>query len=153
MRQITLTLVTICLMCCTHPNKDSKTKGSDQDSVNRREYSSKKNAKEFLDSTSTEKYEASDEIMHEDVIEKKYGIQWDFCDCIVKNDSIQKAIESANDISDVEFDILMNRFEAIDKHCKSIITNPSRTPEERKTHEQRVKKCLQDHKKSTSIFN
>ncbi|MFK8039370.1 MAG: hypothetical protein AB8B74_13840 [Crocinitomicaceae bacterium] len=93
------------------------------------------------DSSSQEHYENSNESA-EKIIEKKYGVQWDFCDCIRKNDSIQKAIDSSGDIDDIEFELLMARFEEIDNHCKSIISSPNTTPDQRKTHERRVKKCL-----------
>ena len=75
-------------------------------------------------------------------LEKTFGKQWDFCDCIHKTDSIQRAIESAGDMSDDDFDNLMTRFEDIDQHCKTLIASPNTTPEERKRHERKVKKCL-----------
>jgi hypothetical protein len=71
-------------------------------------------------------------------IEKKYGEQWDFCHCVVVNDSIDKAIKGGN--SD---DKLMARWDIVDKKCQAFrIQDPARTPEEREAHEKRVRKCL-----------
>lgn len=74
-------------------------------------------------------------------IEKEHGEQWDFCTCVVKNDSINKAF--ADPVSDDEFDRLSDRFDVIDKHCKAFLAqNPNQTPEERLKHEKKVNKCL-----------
>jgi hypothetical protein len=81
----------------------------------------------------------------ENIIEAKYGIQWDFCDCVVKNDSVNKAIDNAED--DATFDIILARMEQIDEHCKTMLTTPNTTPEERDKHERKVNKCLRDAKK------
>lgn len=86
--------------------------------------------------------EETEEIATE--IEKKYGVQWDFCDCVVKNDSIQKAINNSNDLSDEEFDALFARLDVIDNHCKELITTPNTTPEERDRHKRKVRKCLKE---------
>ncbi len=74
-------------------------------------------------------------------IEKVYGEQWDFCDCVVKNDSVNKAIESAGDD---EFDALLVRMDTIDKHCKEMLTAANTTPEERDRHKRKVRKCLKN---------
>lgn len=74
-------------------------------------------------------------------IEKVYGKQWDFCDCVVKNDSVNKAIETA---ADEDFDALLVRMDTIDKHCKEMLTAPNTTPEERDKHKRKVRKCLKD---------
>lgn len=100
------------------------------------------NKDDSLEDGIKEHYEIDQAKTNEKIIQKEYGIQWDFCDCIVKNDSIQKAIDLAGDIDDSEFEALMNRFEEIDQHCKSIIASPSTTPDDRIKHERRVKKCL-----------
>ena len=74
-------------------------------------------------------------------IEKIHGEQWDFCTCVVKNDSINKAF--AKPVSDKEFDRLSDRFDAIDSKCKAFLAqSPNVTPEERVAHEKKVKKCL-----------
>lgn len=74
-------------------------------------------------------------------IEKIYGEQWDFCDCVVKNDSVNKAIETA---ADEDFDALLARMDVIDQHCKEMLTTPNTTPEERDKHERKVRKCLKN---------
>jgi hypothetical protein len=75
-------------------------------------------------------------------IEAKYGEQWDFCDCVVKGDSINKAFMKPN-LPDKEFDRLSKRFDEIDKKCQAFrIQDANRTPEERAVHEKKVKKCL-----------
>lgn len=71
-------------------------------------------------------------------IEAKYGEQWDFCHCVVVNDSIDKAIKAGN-----TSDKLLERWDHVDKKCQAFrIQDPNRTPEERDAHERRVKKCL-----------
>lgn len=77
-------------------------------------------------------------------IEKEFGEQWSFCDCVVKGDSINKAFSSPN-LSDAEFERLSDRFDYIDSRCKAFrIQNPNATPEERADHEKKVKKCLKE---------
>ena len=73
-------------------------------------------------------------------IEKKYGEQWDFCKCVVLNDSIDKAVKAGN----VD-DKLMERFDEVDKRCKSfLVMDNSRTPEERMLHDKKIAKCLRE---------
>lgn len=77
-------------------------------------------------------------------IEKQYGEQWSFCDCVIKNDSIDKAFKNPN-IPDKEFDRLAERLDEIDAKCQAFrIQNPNLTPEERAKHEKKVKKCLKE---------
>lgn len=77
-------------------------------------------------------------------IEKEFGQQWGFCDCVVKGDSINKAFMNAN-LSDSEFDRLASRLDEIDEKCQAFrIQNPSGTPEERANHEKKVRKCLKE---------
>jgi hypothetical protein len=76
-------------------------------------------------------------------IEKEHGEQWDFCTCVIKNDSINKAF--SKEVSDKEFDRLSERFDEIDQKCKAFLAqNPNSTPEERAIHEKKVKKCLKE---------
>ena len=76
-------------------------------------------------------------------IEKQFGEQWGFCDCVIKNDSINKAF--SKQVSDKEFDRLSDRFDEIDQKCKAFLAqNPNTTPEERAKHEKKVKKCLKE---------
>lgn len=73
-------------------------------------------------------------------IEAVYGEQWDFCKCIVLNDSIDKAVKAGH-----MDDKLMERFDEVDQHCKSfLVMDQSRTPEERIKHEKKVAKCLKN---------
>lgn len=81
------------------------------------------------------------------IIEKKYGEQWDFCDCVVKSDSINKVFANSDDLSEEEFDAAFARMEVIDGHCIELLTTPNTTPEERSKHERKVKKCLRNAKK------
>lgn len=75
-------------------------------------------------------------------IEEKYGEQWDFCSCVVKGDSINKAFAKPN-LPDKEFERLSKRFDEIDEKCQAFrIQDANRTPEERAAHEKKVKKCL-----------
>lgn len=77
-------------------------------------------------------------------IEAIYGEQWDFCECVVKGDSINKAFGKSN-ISDEEFDRLSERFDVIDEKCQAFrIQDANRTPEERALHEKKVRKCLRN---------
>lgn len=77
-------------------------------------------------------------------IEEKYGEQWDFCDCVVKGDSINKAFSKPN-LPDKEFDRLSARFDEIDSRCQAFrIQDASRTPEQRELHEKKVRNCLRD---------
>lgn len=90
----------------------------------------KKNLKEFKESL--------------EKIEKEHGIQWDFCTCIIKNDSIDKAFKNP-DLSDAEFDRLAERFDVIEQHCKAFLAqDANQTPEDRAEHEERVRKCLKN---------
>jgi hypothetical protein len=73
-------------------------------------------------------------------IEQKYGEQWDFCHCVIVNDSIDKAIKAGN-----TDDKLIERWDHVDKKCQAFrIQDPNRTPEERDAHERRVNKCLRE---------
>ncbi len=75
-------------------------------------------------------------------IEQKYGEQWGFCACVLKGDSVNKAILKPN-LSDKQLQKLLNRFEFINKKCQSFkIQDASRSPEQRKRHEKKVKECL-----------
>ncbi len=73
-------------------------------------------------------------------IEEKYGEQWEFCDCIVRNDSITDAFEKK--LTTAQEEKLMARWEYVDTKCKEITINPATTPEDRTKHERKVKKCL-----------
>ena len=73
-------------------------------------------------------------------IEKVFGEQWDFCHCVVVNDSIDKAVKAGN-----FDDKLLERFDEVEVKCKSfLVMDNSRTPEERTLHEKKIKNCLRD---------
>jgi len=77
-------------------------------------------------------------------IETTYGEQWDFCDCVIKGDSLNKALTN-DKLSDKELDLILKRFDEIDKKCQAFkIIDPNRTPKERSLHEKKVKKCLKE---------
>lgn len=80
----------------------------------------------------------------ENIIEAKYGEQWDFCACVVKNDSVNKILENAGD--DADYDAILERMDEIDMHCKTMLTTPNTTPDERLKHERKVSKCLKNAK-------
>lgn len=75
-------------------------------------------------------------------IEKQYGVQWDFCDCVVKNDSIEKAILATDD--DAQIDQILVRMDEVDLHCKAMLAQPNTTPEQRDRHARKVRKCLKE---------
>ena len=73
-------------------------------------------------------------------IEAIYGEQWDFCKCVVLNDSLDKAAKAGN--MDDKF---MKRFDEVDTRCKSfLVMDNIRTPDEREKHEKKIKKCLKE---------
>jgi len=77
-------------------------------------------------------------------IEKEFGEQWGFCECVIKGDSINKAFSNP-DLPDDQFDKLSERFDYIDEKCKAFrIQNPNVTPEERLAHEKKVRNCLKE---------
>lgn len=67
--------------------------------------------------------------------------QWDFCDCVRKNDSITKVIDKMGDNDDYES--VLDRMEEIDEHCKELLTVPNSNQDERQSHSQKVKECLE----------
>ncbi len=81
--------------------------------------------------------------VHEKIV-AKYGEQWDFCNCVVKNDSINTALEKT--LTDKQTDKLMARWEYVDSKCKEFLTTPNTTPEQRAKHEWKVKQCLKNVK-------
>jgi hypothetical protein len=72
-------------------------------------------------------------------IEKKFGQQWDFCRCVLANDSLDLLIKNNADL-DEKF---MKKFDEVDQKCKAfLVMSPNKTPEERTIHEKKIKKCL-----------
>jgi hypothetical protein len=82
----------------------------------------------FMDSSGY----VNEEAETENLIEATYGVQWDFCDCVVKNDSVNKAI--------------LERMDVIENYCKAMLAAPNTTPDEREAHERKVRKCLRNAK-------
>ena len=87
--------------------------------------------------------ETSEQDSQENRIVKKYGKQWDFCDCIKKTDSLNKQSQKTG-LSDKELESILVEFDLIEKKCKSILSHSSHTPYQRKKHERRVKECLKN---------
>ena len=85
-----------------------------------------------------------DQKENHDKIVKKFGEQWDFCNCIIALDSINDAFESPK-ITDKQAEKLMERWDYVDKKCKEVTTYDNTTPEERARHDKRVAKCLKEH--------
>lgn len=76
-------------------------------------------------------------------ITEKYGEQWDFCDCVKKNDSIDKLLKNQK-LTDSELDNLLKRAEEIENKCKLLLTDlKSNKPVERQRHQAKVKACLE----------
>ena len=80
---------------------------------------------------------------HEKIV-KKYGEQWDFCTCVVANDSINDAFEKGK-MTPKQEEKLMARWEYVDNKCKELLTTPNTTPEEREKHDRKVMKCLKQN--------
>ena len=87
--------------------------------------------------------ETSEQDSQENRIVKKYGKQWSFCDCIKKTDSLNK-LSQKKGLSDKELESILDEFDLMEKKCKSILSDPSHTPYQRKKHEKRVKDCLKN---------
>lgn len=83
-------------------------------------------------------------------IEEKYGEQWDFCTCVVKNDSINKAF-MRDDLSEEEFNNLFTRSEQIEQKCRAFLASYQlSTPDARALHEKRIHDCLQNELEKTT---
>lgn len=140
-----LFLITILFLisCSSTPEVDTDEIEVDKDSIadaNLIDSLSKEVISDY-DMSNVDKKNSAEFIKNLVEIEKKYGEQWDFCTCVVKNDSINKAFSSP--VSDKEFERLSDRFDVIDEKCKAfLVQNPNVTPEERAKHEKKVRECL-----------
>ncbi len=77
-------------------------------------------------------------------IKKKYGEQWDFCDCVKKNDSIDKLLKNQT-LSDSELDKVLKRADVVENNCKILLTDlKSNKPSDRQRHQEKVKACLEN---------
>lgn len=109
---------------------------------------------ELVDSLDVVVGEVSDSLSHTEVkemtenlkqIEKKYGQQWGFCDCVIANDSVNEAITNTVDFEGAAFDKLMERSDFIQKKCQAFLSmDANKTPEERMKHEKKVRDCLKN---------
>jgi hypothetical protein len=80
---------------------------------------------------------------NQDRIEKKYGAQWDFCDCVKKNDSLDKILKKTA-LSDAETELLLIRADEVEKKCKLLLTDlQSKKPSDRAAHQAKIKACLE----------
>ncbi len=140
---LTFFVAALLLQSCKSDSSNGDDKNSDSDSTNVSDTLMTDDP--FIDTTQVK--EDTVEIVYEDPavqeahkeIVKKYGVQWDFCTCIQKSDSVNTALMEA---SDAEFDAVMERSEYIDSKCKGLLIQPNATPEDRIKHENKVKKCL-----------
>lgn len=144
------TLIFLTLFACKSgsDDKDKATPEVDNDSINRTEIQGDGFSDTLEDSEADTieddvKYEDPEvQEAHEKIV-KEYGVQWDFCTCVKKNDSINKAMME-DDISDEDFDLLFERSDFIDSKCKGLLIQPNATPEQRAKHEKKVKDCLRE---------
>lgn len=77
-------------------------------------------------------------------IVEKFGEQWDFCTCVIKNDSVNKAIQNGSDLTDK----FLARMDTVEFRCKAFLTqSKTSTPEDRAKHEEKIANCLKAAKK------
>jgi hypothetical protein len=89
--------------------------------------------------------QAAEDKKNAEVIAKKYGEQWDFCTCIVANDSITDAFEGK--MTKEQEEKLMKRWDYVDNKCKAITTFDQTIPDQRIAHDRKVAKCLKAAKR------
>lgn len=101
----------------------------------------------LLSDTTKKSHEVKEHQENLKKIEKKYGEQWGFCECVVANDSIDKAVKGITDFESKHAEKVLERFEYVSTKCQSFLgLDANKTPEERAKHEKKVKKCLKDAK-------
>lgn len=99
----------------------------------------------FVSDTAKKKHQIKEEKENLEKIEQKYGEQWGFCECVVANDSIDKAVKKLVDFETPQAEKLLDRFDYVSKKCQAFLgMDASKTPEERQKHEKKVKKCLKE---------
>lgn len=107
-----------------------------EDSTSSKNTTSIPNQSKIVDSTSQDNNAAR--------IEGKYGKQWDFCDCVKKNDSIDKLLKNQS-LSDSELDKVLKRADEVENKCKILLTDlKSNKPSDRQRHQEKVKACLEN---------
>ena len=144
---ISLILIGITLCSCGAANQN-ETDPVDIDTTNRNTIENETYLDEgitMIDTLPTARFQKAEEEATAKHLEEKYGEQWDFCDCIFKTDSINKAIEGATELTDNDYETLMKRFDVIDQYCKSLLTAPNTTPEQRKRHDKKVRQCKEEY--------
>jgi hypothetical protein len=141
MKTLFLAVGLLVLFSCTsnEPCKDCKTT-PEKDTVAERPQESLESALAEEKAVAPTKEQKEN---HEKIV-KKFGEQWDFCACIVANDSITDAFEKGKMTPEQETK-LMARWEYVDSKCKELTTSPSTTPEERAKHDKKVMKCLKEN--------
>lgn len=127
-------LLVICFSCT---EKKSKTNSTSTEKQLVKKDSVKPEIKEIK--IISKKNEKTDN--HNKIIEK-FGEQWDFCKCVLANDSINSAFEKT--VTDAATNKLMKRWENVEVKCKEFLTSENKTPEQRIEHELKVKKCLKN---------
>ena len=135
--KITYSLLILLIICFSCTEKKSKTNTTSSEKQLVKKDSVKPEIKEIkIISKKNEKTEN-----HNKIIEK-FGEQWDFCKCVLANDSINSAFEKT--VTDAETNRLMKRWEHVEVKCKEFLTSENKTPEQRIEHELKVKKCLKN---------
>lgn len=101
----------------------------------------------ILSDTTKKSHEIKEHKENLQKIEKKYGEQWGFCECVVANDSIDKAVKGITDFESANAEKVLDRFEYVSNKCQAFLgLDANKTPEERAKHDKKVKKCLKDAK-------
>lgn len=135
--KITYSLLILLIICFSCTEKKSKTNITSPEKQLVKKDSVKPEIKEIkIISKKNEKTEN-----HNKIIEK-FGEQWDFCKCVLANDSINSAFEKT--VTDSETSRLMKRWEHVEVKCKEFLTSENKTPQQRIEHELKVKKCLKN---------
>ena len=135
--KFTYSLLILLVICFSCTEKNSKTNSTSTEKQLVKIDSLKPEIKEIkIISKKNEKTEN-----HTKIIEK-FGEQWDFCTCVLANDSINSAFEKT--VTDAETNKLMKRWEHVEIKCKEFLTSENKTPEQRIEHELKVKKCLKN---------
>ena len=135
--KFTYSLLILLVICFSCNEKKSKTHTTSSEKQLVKKDSVKPEIKEIkIISKKNEKTEN-----HNKIIEK-FGEQWDFCKCVLANDSINSAFEKT--VTDAETNRLMKRWEHVEVKCKEFLTSENKTPEQRIEHELKVKKCLKN---------
>ena len=135
--KFTYSLLILLIICFSCTEKKSKTNTTSSEKQLVKKDSVKPEIKEIkIISKKNEKTEN-----HNKIIEK-FGEQWDFCKCVLANDSINSAFEKT--VTDAETNKLMKRWEHVEVKCKEFLTSENKTPEQRIEHELKVKKCLKN---------